>query len=51
MMSPDAVTAAPEWEARADAGVDELGQGLQDLEADAGIALQQGIDAHEHGRA
>ncbi|KAF7079413.1 hypothetical protein CFC21_083648 [Triticum aestivum] len=41
---------APEREAGADAGVEQLGDGLEDLEADAGVALEEGVDAHEHGR-
>jgi hypothetical protein len=41
---------APQRQARADAGVDELGDGLEDLEADAGVALEEGVDADEHGR-
>jgi hypothetical protein len=42
---------APERQAWADAGVEQLGDGLEDLEADAGVALEEGVDAHEHRRA
>jgi len=42
---------APERQARADPGVEQLGDGLQDLEADAGVALEDGVDAHQHRRA
>jgi hypothetical protein len=42
---------AAERQARRDVGVEQPGDGLEDLEADAGVALEQGVDAHEHGRA
>jgi hypothetical protein len=42
---------APERQARRDVGVEQLGDGLEDLEADAGVALEEGVDAHEHRRA
>jgi hypothetical protein len=41
---------APERQARADPGVEQLGDGLEDLEADAGVALQERVDAHQHRR-
>ena len=42
---------APEREARRDVGVEQRGDRLEDLEADAGVALEQGVDADEHGGA
>uniref|UniRef100_A0A804U8N8 Uncharacterized protein n=1 Tax=Zea mays TaxID=4577 RepID=A0A804U8N8_MAIZE len=42
---------APERQAGADTGVEQLRDGLEDLEADAGVALEEGVDAHQHRRA
>jgi hypothetical protein len=41
---------APERQAWGDVGVEQLGDGLEDLETDAGVALEEGVDAHEHRR-
>ncbi|BAT17397.1 Os12g0521101 [Oryza sativa Japonica Group] len=42
---------APERQARRHVGVEQLGDGLEDLEADARVALGEGVDAHQHGCA
>ncbi|CAL5020803.1 unnamed protein product [Urochloa decumbens] len=41
---------ATERQARAHAGVEQLGDRLEDLEADARVALEEGVDAHKHRR-
>ncbi|WVZ74538.1 hypothetical protein U9M48_022708 [Paspalum notatum var. saurae] len=42
---------ATERQARRDVGVEQLDDGLEDLKADAGVALEECVDADEHGRA
>uniref|UniRef100_A0A8R7TFV5 Uncharacterized protein n=1 Tax=Triticum urartu TaxID=4572 RepID=A0A8R7TFV5_TRIUA len=42
---------APERQARCNVGVEQCGDGLENLEADAGVPLEQGVDADKHRRA
>ncbi|GER43471.1 50S ribosomal protein L10 [Striga asiatica] len=50
-MRRPAIDGAAERETGCDVGIEELGDGIKDFKADAGVALEEGVDAHEHGGA